>query len=378
MGYSQSSLVSCIYDMALRHSTWDNVLDILSASLPECLILVSGDDLVKRTNLVFAQRGLQAAAASTYIGTYASINPWLAGQGEMAPYQVFHDEQLVPRDIAQASRFSKEWLTKQGDYGAGTGMVLLREGTRQLTIDIRYSPADRTGLRERVAAILGEAASHFRRAFEISARSRLSAGPGYLDSVVEDLPFTVFFVSEDMRIQYNNFQAESLRRHNHGPFTSADGILRAMDPDTDAALRQLVQRTVASKRSPTSVMQISRPDDEERYFAIARLAGRSGQPYQLHDAILDPGPLVMLVVHGSSEMASLPTDLLWRAFSFTDSEASLAVALLNGETLADFAKERAVSKQTLRNQLVGVMRKTGTRRQAELVALLTRLALTCF
>src|SRR3569623_253861 len=269
MGYSQSSLVSCIYDMALRHSTWDNVLDILSASLPECLILVSGDDLVKRTNLVFAQRGLQAAAASTYIGSYASINPWLVGQGEMAPYQVFHDEQMVPRD------------------------------------------------------------------FEISARSRLSAGPGYLDSVVEDLPFTVFFVSEDMRIQYNNFQAESLRRHNHGPFTSADGILRAMDPDTDAALRQLVQRTVASKRSPTSVMQISRPDDEERYFAIARLAGRSGQPYQLHDAILDPGPLVMLVVHGSSEMASLPTDLLWRAFSFTDSEASLAVALLNGETLAD-------------------------------------------
>lgn len=34
-------------------------------------------------------------------------------------------------------------------------------------------------------------------------------------------------------------------------------------------------------------------------------------------------------------------------------------------------------KQTLRNQLVGVMRKTGTRRQSELVLLLTRLALTC-
>ena len=73
-----------------------------------------------------------------------------------------------------------------------------------------------------------------------------------------------------------------------------------------------------------------------------------------------------------------PADLLWRAFSLTDSEANLAEALLNGETLADFARERAVSKQTLRNQLVGVMRKTGTRRQSELVALLTRLSLTCF
>ena len=109
-----------------------------------------------------------------------------------------------------------------------------------------------------------------------------------------------------------------------------------------------------------------------------RLALRNSQPYQLHDAILDPGPLVMLIVHGSEETATLPADLLWRAFSLTDSEANLAEALLNGETLADFARERAVSKQTLRNQLVGVMRKTGTRRQSELVALLTRLSLTCF
>ena len=87
--------------------------------------------------------------------------------------------------------------------------------------------------------------------------------------------------------------------------------------------------------------------------------------------------LVVLVVHGSLEIAALPMDLLWRAFSLTESEARLAEALLAGATLADFAKEREVSKQTLRNQLVGVMRKTGTRRQSELVSLLTRLALTC-
>ena len=61
----------------------------------------------------------------------------------------------------------------------------------------------------------------------------------------------------------------------------------------------------------------------------------------------------------------------------TDAEAQLAEALVKGATLADFAQEREVSKQTLRNQLVGVMRKTQTRRQSELVSLLTRLAVTC-
>ena len=57
-------------------------------------------------------------------------------------------------------------------------------------------------------------------------------------------------------------------------------------------------------------------------------------------------------------------DLLWRAFALTESEASLAEALLNGATLADYAQDREVSKQTLRNQLVGIMRKTGTKRRS--------------
>lgn len=376
MGYSQNSLTSCIYDMALGRSNWDSILDILSASFPGCLVLVSGDDLVNRTNIVFAQRGLQPSAVSAYVNTFAALNPWLDGQAALAPYQVYHDDQLLPRDEAKKTEFWTDWLSKQGHYDAATGAVILREGARQLTIEIRYA-ANQAEIRERAAAALGEAAQHFGRAFEISARSRFSAGRGYLDHVVEDLPFSVFFVDADLRIHYSNFAAENLRRLNHGPFSSADGILRAVDPESDATLRQMVQRTVNSKRTPTSVLQLNRPDGEERYFAIARLAVRDGQHNQLHDAILDPGPLVMLVVHGSLEIAALPMDLLWRAFSLTESEARLAEALLAGATLADFAKEREVSKQTLRNQLVGVMRKTGTRRQSELVSLLTRLALTC-
>jgi DNA-binding CsgD family transcriptional regulator len=378
MGYSQNSLISCIYDMALRHSTWDNILDILGSSLPGCLVLVYGSDITKGANIAFAQRGLSAPAASAFASKYSALNPLLAALAELAPHQVFHDDQLLPRAEQAKSPFYTEWLSGQGDFAASTGMVLLREGTRQLTLEVRYSADDRTGIRNRVATLLGEASSHFRRAFEISLRSRLSVAPGYLDSVVEDLPFTVFFLNEDMRIQYANFHAESLRRQPNGPFSGADGILRAQDPHIDAALRQLIQRTIHYKRAPASVLQITPGEADQRYFAIARLASRSSQSFQLHDAITDPGPLAMLIVHGSLEVSSLPIELLWRAFSLTESEANLAEALMNGDTLADFARQREVSKQTLRNQLVGVMRKTGTRRQSELVALLTRLALTCF
>ena len=55
-------------------------------------------------------------------------------------------------------------------------------------------------------------------------------------------------------------------------------------------LRQLVAKVISAKRTPTSVLQLSRPDSDERHFAIARLATRAGQNYQLHDAVLDTGP----------------------------------------------------------------------------------------
>jgi DNA-binding CsgD family transcriptional regulator/PAS domain-containing protein len=376
MGYSQNSLTSCIYDMALGRSGWDAILDILSASFPGCLILLSGDDLASRTNIVFAHRGLKASAAAAYVNTFAALNPWLDGQAGLAPHQVYHDDQLLEREAASRTPFWQQWLAPVGDFGAGTGVVLLREGTRQLTVEIRYR-ADDLETRERAAQALGEAAQHFGRAFEIAARSRFSAGHGYLDHVVEDLPFGIFFVDQNLRIHYANLTAEALRRQSDGPFTGADNVLRTANADTDRELTHMVQRTLGAKRARSSVMQLGAVAGDARYFAIARLAVRDGQHNQLHDAVLDAGPLVMLVVHGSLEMAALPMDMLWRAFSLTESEAKLAEALLSGATLADFAKEREVSKQTLRNQLVGVMRKTGTRRQAELVSLLTRLALAC-
>lgn len=377
MGYAQNSLTSCIYDMALGRSSWDSILDILAATFPDCLITVSGDNISTGANLAFAHRGLAPAAAASYISTYSGLNPIVSLGNELSLYQVFHDDALVDRTEAGQGRFHREWLSRQGDFAASTGAVVLREGARQLAIQIHYSPLRQDELRPRIAALLGDAAQHFGRAFEIASRTRFADGRGYLEGVVADLPFTVFFVDGDLRIHYANYQAETLRRQHVGPFSSADGVLRATDEGADAQLRQLVAKVISAKRTPTSVLQLSRPDSDERHFAIARLAARASQHYQLHDAVLDTGPLVMLVVHGSLEMSSLPTDLLWRAFSLTDSEARLAEALLNGATLADFAKEREVSKQTLRNQLVGVMRKTGTRRQSELVSLLTRLALTC-
>src|SRR5689334_19410526 len=98
MGYSQNSLTSCIYDMALGRSSWDSILDILAASFPGCLVMVSGDNLSTGVNLAFAQRGLAPAAAASYISTYSGLNPTVALGSDLSLYQVFHDDALIDRN----------------------------------------------------------------------------------------------------------------------------------------------------------------------------------------------------------------------------------------------------------------------------------------
>jgi DNA-binding CsgD family transcriptional regulator len=60
-------------------------------------------------------------------------------------------------------------------------------------------------------------------------------------------------------------------------------------------------------------------------------------------------------------------------FGLTAAEACLAVALVAGKRLEDIAEERGVRMPTLRTQMRGVLDKTGTDRQADLMRLIVRL-----
>jgi len=66
---------------------------------------------------------------------------------------------------------------------------------------------------------------------------------------------------------------------------------------------------------------------------------------------------------------------LQRLFGLTVAETQLAVELARGHNLLDIACSRRLSRTTIRSQLAALFAKTQTRRQADLIALLGRLAI---
>ncbi|MEA1832340.1 helix-turn-helix transcriptional regulator [Methylobacterium durans] len=68
-------------------------------------------------------------------------------------------------------------------------------------------------------------------------------------------------------------------------------------------------------------------------------------------------------------------DVLRRIFQLTPSEGRLAVEMASGKSPDEVAEAAQISVSTVRKQLNSVFTKTSTHRQAELVALLARLAI---
>lgn len=83
--------------------------------------------------------------------------------------------------------------------------------------------------------------------------------------------------------------------------------------------------------------------------------------------------VIILLDLDSSAMPTLAA--LRRIFGLTSAEANLAIAMTQGISPDVIAANRSVSRTTIRSQLAAVFAKTQTRRQAELVVRLGRLAI---
>ena len=86
--------------------------------------------------------------------------------------------------------------------------------------------------------------------------------------------------------------------------------------------------------------------------------------------IFDNGT-AMVAVTGFSLHGNVPTDALLRGlFDLSVAEARIAAGLAAGRTLIEVARERGIGITTARTHLAQIFRKTGTRQQGQLVALL--------
>jgi DNA-binding CsgD family transcriptional regulator len=109
---------------------------------------------------------------------------------------------------------------------------------------------------------------------------------------------------------------------------------------------------------------------EDKCPLIARVVSVDEEARDLLD-----GAALVLILLDPDNCPEPSHALLQQVFGLTRGEARLTNQLLCGQSLQDIALATGVSVSTVRSQTKSVLAKTHTRRQAQLVGLLTKLAM---
>jgi DNA-binding CsgD family transcriptional regulator len=214
-----------------------------------------------------------------------------------------------------------------------------------------------------VVAQLDSLRPHLARSALISARLELQRANQITETLdLLALPALVF--DPDGRVLAANPLIEDLKATLHW---RAQDRISLRDPSADV----LLQRAVIGLSQPAAATATA----DVRSFAVR---GDIAEPSMVAHVIPIRGAARDVFVRCAGVLVltpvvrpqALPLELVQSLFDLTPAEARVARGLGAGDTVEDIAAKSGLSPVTIRNQVRGVLQKTGSRRQADLIALL--------
>jgi DNA-binding CsgD family transcriptional regulator/PAS domain-containing protein len=205
---------------------------------------------------------------------------------------------------------------------------------------------------------------HLQRILKIRARVKVAESErSAAYTVLDSLSHGVLLVTRDARMIQVNQAAQAIANAHDGFFIGAKGILAAARPAQTSELHRLIAG--CSLPAGGGVLSLPRPSGLRPFELIVTPIGSRGR----EEVALHATAMVFLR-DPETQVRPLP-EVLRGLYRLTPAEAVLAAELLANETLESIAASRRVSRETLRTQLKELFRKTGTRRQSELIGFLT-------
>jgi DNA-binding CsgD family transcriptional regulator len=192
-----------------------------------------------------------------------------------------------------------------------------------------------------------------------------------LAAVLDALAAAIYLMDAQGRVVHANRTASETLTTANAPFV-AGGRLRTHDSAIDRRLGGLFAASVRSNRESAI---------KSRGVAIHVRSGRA-RDYVAHvlpisvtarrNIANSSRAVAVLLVRRAAEQESPPPGVLAKAFGLTTREVDVLLTIAETPGVADTAKRLGVSRATVRAHLRSLFAKTGRRRQAELVKLVSR------
>lgn len=311
-----------------------------------------------------------------YVEYYSSINPYLPLIGERASGDVYLLDEILPPEVSVRHEFVNDFHHVNGNY-AGVTATILKEPNRYGALSVD-GPAYSQPHWEELKALIKVLTPHLQRVMQLSRKLH---SVSLLDSIasvsMDRAAASIMVVDTNGRLAYANSNAMSLLSEGSVLRTGVGGLLVASTPDQTRELRKLISNSTDGDSIETTsaggFVMFTNHEGHQMVALVTRLEGGIRKQMGLVNNSIPQNRYAAIFFADPSSRVRLPSELLILQYQLTKTEADLALHLYEGGTLASYCETHFVTLNTARTQLKAIFRKTGVRRQGELVAVLNRL-----
>ena len=358
-------------EIAWGRGSWNEVGRSLVEFLPGSALAVLNFDMIRQAvNTVFAT-GIDPSFVASFREHYAAVNPWMEFWSTVPPGEVKVSERDSPSSAFRDTEFYTDWLAPQDHMKAASGIRFDVDAHNTVFVCWHYEPRHAPVYDRLAETVLKAAKPGLLDAIRSAAmlRQGLEATPK-LGPMIERIDGAALLVDADRHIREANAEA-SVAMVRGDILTGAGNLLALRDPAAQRWLEEAVAQLSAGKHPGFSTATFAAG---ERVFRVsvtrAPEYGEPGSPL-----LIRPRPQLLVVVQllvGTS--LRLDGNGLRLAFGLSGAETRLCEILANGRSLAEAADMLHISEGTARQRIKTIFQKTGTHRQGQLIALVSRFA----
>ena len=361
-------IIDAIYDSAVFPDRWPQALEKLGRAF-DCTSVALIDRNLQTLAARVETAGVDASSRSEFLDVWSARDLVRLRTRSWRPGAIELDHQIVPKAELFASDYYHGFM-KPRDMRALMRLTLAHRG-RFLTIISLLRPHSAQDFDAAAIERCQVLMPHLQRAAQI----RFQAGDagailGGLSDVIDRSATAVLLLDRDGQVKFASRAARNMAAAADA-FLLRRNQLEIFNPDDDAAFQRLVAGAAGALGdfdARGGVMRLARGPGKSGYTVTVARAGEE-------TSWIGNEPMVLVLI-ANPDVTPIPTrEVLAQLFGFTVSETRVAERLMMGDSPEQAATFLQVKTATARWHLAALYRKTGTKRQAELVRLLLSLAM---
>jgi DNA-binding CsgD family transcriptional regulator len=356
-----NELIEAIYSAGVDPQKWDRVLRLMTAYLAGAGAALHVGNLDNSGFAFGATFNIDPECLLAYEQHYYSVNPLNTALALVPRGVAVPDHALVSRSEMRRSEFCSDFYRRFDLEGSATLVLDKAKGaTACLGVVRSFNSEEFTEEQLRPLELLRP---HLLRAIEFNKQLVLAeTEKNAALSALDNLDAAVFLLKEGGVLAYCNPAGDALLRARDVLILSEKKI-RAVHPEAARKLGRLIFDAVNGIGSHGGSLALPQPSGKRPLSA--RVLRVVGQESFVHV------PQVKAVVFVSSpdEKSRSGVEHLAQMYTLTEAETRLVAALVEGSNLQEASDAQQITKGTARKHLAHIMAKTGTNRQAELIAL---------